>query len=365
MAKQNKIGIFTLPLNNYNYGGILQAYALQKYLESLNCEVEHINRQYNIEPLVKFKSFIYNMLNYSAYRTTKTKHKNFDIFIEKYLKTSRNLYSSNDVLAYLKSEKFNVLLTGSDQVWRRDYASNIYKDLYLDYDYKAKKLSYAASFGKDGLVELDDENEIHKFLMKFTAISVRENSAVELIEKLGIKDVMQHVDPTMLLNKTDYLELVEKSGVQHSNKQEPYVLSYILDSSKTKDIILKDLAHSKKLKVIQNGKGASENLESYISIEEWISRFSNAELIITDSFHGCVFSILFNIPFVALGNQERGLSRFDSLLELFDIKDRLVLGENIQDIKAIASQPMNFEKVNEKLTVERQRAKDYFTQALF
>lgn len=357
-----KIGIFTHPLIS-NYGGILQNFALQKVLEKNGYEVITINR------LQKFSMF---RVLLSRLKQNVLKHHINKIFLpsekEIITKNSQAFVNANikrvnfnnpldqELLEYITNSKIETLIVGSDQVWRPAYVSNIYHEFFsfLPIESKVKKISYAASFGTDKCEYSEEQlNTCSELLNRFDAVSVREESGIELCSTyLKRKDVQVVLDPTLLLNKEDYLmvvnnQLEEKKGVY----------TYVLDSSVGKKAIIDTVCSKLDLKSFSNqpkfseigGKGKSSDLGDYAfpPIEDWIEGFYRSSFVVTDSFHGTVFAIIFNKPFIAIANVERGKARFESLLNLFGLENRLISSID-QITEELINENIDFDRVNSK-----------------
>ena len=243
-----------------------------------------------------------------------------------------------------------MLIVGSDQIWRPKYFYSRIEDAYLDFakEWKIKRITYAASFGTEEWEYTEEQtNNCATLLKKFNAVSVRESSAVKLCyDNFGVK--AEHVlDPTMLLSKEDYIKLFKDYNAAQSDGN---LFCYILDDGEEKKSIIDCVAKEKGLKafyVNSRYEDLDASLEERIQqpVEKWLRAFYDAEFIITDSFHACVFSIIFNKPFIVYGNKERGLARFNSLLSIFGLEERIVSTKE-EATKAI-SKPINWEKVNE------------------
>lgn len=359
------IGIITLPLIK-NYGGILQSYALQKYLTSVGNNAVIIDRQFNTLKNSPIKTAVKKVFFKDKYRYLVEKEKierNATYFINKYLQPkTHKLFSQKELLAEVGKQNFDALITGSDQVWRPDYANELTQNLFLDFAASGtKKISYAASFGKGKWdYEAGLTQKIKKLVQGFDKISVREDSGIEICkEKFGVEAQM-HVDPTMLLTKEDYIELAQN---ENEPKKDGEVLVYMLDIAKDKQSVIDKVCDNKNFKYFRvNAKSQNENdnVEDriYPTVTSWLQGFADAEFAIIDSFHGCVFSILFNIPFVAYGNVKRGLTRFTSLLKLFGLEERLIL--NSQDLTPeLINKEIDWELINEKVNKYREEAKNY------
>ena len=363
MKNQKKILILSQPIGG-NYGGIIQAYALQSIITKIGVQAvtdNYINTQDNIKyKLKKIKRIFHNII------LRENRILMYDKEIHKVL-TAQTRYFI-DAKLYICNTRlnkkqldiqdiygFDTVVVGSDQVWRKPY-SNI-PEYLLDFTkgMDIKRISYAASFGKDDLSEYGDKliKKSAALAKKFDAISVREDSGVDICnEYWGVK-AQQHVDPTLLLEKDDYLKLIHED-INVLKKSDGQIFTYVLDSDKNKDEIIDKVSSHLKLKSFDimppkpmTKKDLRSNPDKFVlpHVTQWLKSFKDADFIITDSFHGSVFSIIFNKPFIAIGNKERGLTRFSSLLRLFNLEDRLVSNSN--SVLSIADSPINWKEVNE------------------
>lgn len=340
-----KIAILTQPLRT-NYGGILQAYALQTVLQRRGHEVVVINREYQDYPSIKLlclrvgailKSIIrryilgkkeYIIMNpFSSLFRTKWEGYIVQPFVKKKVCQSPEIRNSESMRRYFAKEKFDCYIVGSDQVWRPCYSPCI-TDFFLKsvpYHSNARRIAYAASFGTDQWEMTSFETEECAHLAKmFDAISVREESGVSLCKQhLGV-DAVHLLDPTLLLDVEDYIKLFNESGVPKSSGN---LFCYVLDKNPVVDNIINILEEDGFTPLYANldTTPTTENPRPVqLTIEEWLRGFYDADFVVTDSFHACVFSILFNKPFVVYGNIDRGISRVQSLLKMFNLNGRLV-----------------------------------------
>lgn len=360
MNSKMKIGVLTLPLHN-NFGGILQAYALQKVLKDFGHNVVLIDksRYISLGPWYKkYPIYIKRGINRFIFgkniivkadieqnRFLKTIAKYTEPFIEKHI---RRVYTKD--FSNIREKDFDVLIVGSDQIWRPKYFFSKIENAYLDFarEWKIKRIAYAASFGTEEWEYTKEQtNNCAALLKKFNAVSVRESSAVQLCnDNFGVK--AEHVlDPTMLLCKEDYIKLFKDYNTAQSDGN---LFCYILDEGEEKKSIIDCIAKEKGLKPFYVNSRYEEldaPLEERIQqpVEKWLRAFNDAEYIVTDSFHACVFSIIFNKPFIVYGNRERGMARFKSLLSIFGLEERIVSTKE-EATKAI-SKPINWEIVNE------------------
>lgn len=354
-----KIGVVTLPLHN-NFGGILQAYALQRSLEKLGHSAILIDKSRYVSLGSWYKKYpIYIKRGINRYilgkdiivkadveqnRVPRAIAKYTEPFIEKNIK---RIYTKD--FSNIKKRYFDVLIAGSDQIWRPQYFFSKIENAYLDFakEWDIKRIAYATSFGTEEWEYKEEQtNNCATLLKKFNAVSVRESSAVILCnEYFGVK--AEHVlDPTMLLNKEDYIKLFKDYNAAQNDGN---LFCYILDEGEEKKNIIDCIAKEKGLKPFYvNSRYEDPNapLEERIQqpVEKWLRAFYDAEFVITDSFHACVFSIIFNKPFIVYGNKERGLARFNSLLSIFKLEERIVSTEK-EALKALST-PVDWNKVN-------------------
>lgn len=325
-----KINIFTQPLF-CNYGGILQNYALQTVLRSMGHEPLTVNVPARYpSPPVRWKDAVRTLINLknrlagsyqypflSPYRFSLKEHElSFPQrqFVEKYI-NKVDCSSPFDVSVYDRYPA-DAWIVGSDQIWR-PWCSPDIKNSFFDFipaRSGCKRIAYATSFGTDKweISEADTE-EIRTLCARFDAISVREDSGVRLCEEnLGVK--AQHVlDPTMLLAAEQYLSLITERDYPKGK----YIASYVLDMDSRKAKIIDSHSRQRELKVEKIGRMHTDRFDT---IESWLASLAHAELVITDSFHGTVFSILFGRPFMIMTNNVRGNARIESLLRMLEIK---------------------------------------------
>lgn len=330
-----KIGIITLP-PLFNYGNILQAYALQSVLEQIGheaCIVVAEDRYPRLpllkRPLVYFKRMILKLFkdkNYLIFeeRASYIMFQHTERFIQRFLKL-RNYASFKEI----ETSDFDAYVVGSDQIWRRAYNKNIY-DKYLAFAEKwpVKKIAYAASFGVDEWELTDEETErCRELIKKFDAVSAREISGVDLIKKYYDLDAEWVLDPTLLLSKDDY---VSKLKIDECLPSQGNLFCYLLTYNDFVEKSVKTIAKQENLNPFHvyscfEDRTLPLSKRIHPPLESWLRGFIDAKLVMTDSFHATVFSILFQKPFVLFTSSKRGNSRMLSLLEMagFDISENV------------------------------------------
>lgn len=336
-----KVGILTLPFGR-NYGGILQNWALQQALLRAGHSPVTIMHQRpdgnfrNIENAVRQAAKDFVGLNLPAIGkiTPIQPPAMMQEFIDKHICTSPNLevFSRKDI----DRLGLDAIVVGSDQVWRRGY--NVFtQEMYLRFlkSDRIRRIAYAASFGNS---EWDYPGWLTRLcrhnLRKFHAVSCREFRAAEFCKEHFGVNAQVVADPTLLLEKAEYEELCKDEEAA----QAPYLLAFVLDDSEVKRKFIDGKAQRQGLKVryVYDGQRAS------LTIPQWLAAFRDASAVITDSFHGTIFSIIFQKPFLTLLNSGRGAARFHTLKLLFGIDDQIIsdcnvaveTGPKIPDIKS-------------------------------
>lgn len=311
-----KIGILTHPLHS-NYGGILQCYALNTYLRKLGHDTVVIKRV--PDNCFFLKRWLINILGFigvSRFRIKKTDDKSINLtrFVNSYIDYTELVDSTYKMKRICGKYNLDSVVVGSDQVWREDFAMKYGYNYFLDFvPPNVVKLSYAASFGlSEWLYNASQTSRIKDLLAKFHCVSVRELDGVKLCEDyLGLTPSLL-IDPTLLLDKEDYEKISSRRLVD-----DKYVFVYWLsDKCGIADTILKYQEAGYKIVDIQLRTNSV-----LPSIEEWLSYIQFAEFVITDSFHGCVFSLIFNKNFFVHSNDSGGNGRLRSLLTLLDISN--------------------------------------------
>lgn len=357
-----KIGIVTQPLLR-NYGGILQNYALQTVLRKLGQEPVTIDYIWNLHWYQYFISFLKTIIlwfipghrrKFEKFKPIRKENKIAD-FVSENIATTEYVYHYRRSI--LKRYNFSAVITGSDQVWRPKYNPDL-KDMYLDFvkNDKILKIAYAASFGTSSK-EYSEKNirDCAAAAKKLSSVSVRELSGVNLCkEYFGIKAV-NVLDPTLLLQKEDYLKLTRQIPTYRTK----YIGVYILDNKALYQEISKNISRNINVNHIRNIIGKDRSL----SPSEWIALFRDAEFIITDSFHGTVFSIIFQKPFITFYNHSRGADRFKSLLAPLGLMNRLI-GQECQNMTNFSNSPINWPKAAEILEKGRKESIMFLEESL-
>lgn len=379
-----KIVILTQPLHT-NYGGLLQAFALQRTLEILGHEVlvadiqmrKSLYRNFRVI-LGRFRRKYFGnhkeIDSIIRFRPTKAEDRiirtHTDEFIKDNIKTTVKINGVQQ-LYKLKPYHFDTYIVGSDQVWRPMFSPGLtayYLD-FLDNRQDVKRIAYAASFGVD-FWEYDDvlTATCKPLIQKFDAVSVREDSAVKLCRENFDIDAVHVLDPTMLLEQMDYIALINKYNVPLRAKT---LMAYVLDRTEDKDSILQTAASRLGLSVNRVMPKKKYSAQARHTIQDcvfppvaaWLRGFLDAEFVVTDSFHGTIFSLIFNKPFIVIANKERGLARFTSLLNMFELEDRLIFSKN-ELTNQLFDTAIDFDHVNQLRKRYQKKAFAFLQEAL-
>jgi len=370
------IGIVTLE-GYFNYGNRLQNYALKHVIEELGFEVKTtVIDDYNIfdrslntqfkkilkMPFKLQKKILISKLNllkrYSNRNNVNTKNNRTGIFKEfsnKYLDETFFSLSNPDDVKYLL-ENYSYFITGSDQVWNPDYIHKLHI-YFLSFVPAYKRIAYAPSIGRDKL-PIEYEEKYKKWFEGMNSISVREESGANIIESLTGIEAPVMADPTMLLSKEQWLSVSNRSN---KRPNAPYLLTYFLGGpTEEARKELERLADEKNMKVINLGDVTEKEIYE-TGPSEFLDFINNASAFFTDSFHGVVFSIIFQTPFVVYERQSSGpsmYSRIETILDNFDMRDREAEGFD-QDIFS-----MDFSGTYEVLEREYEKSINYLKEAL-
>lgn len=354
-AKNKKVGVLTLPITT-NYGGILQLFALYKVLQNLGYDVKHIRRRWNSSHYSlwhKFKRLVYQNLIVFKFKK----------FEKAYISNCTKKIES-DIDFKNQCNDFDVVVVGSDQVWRSKNTRGVGDNYFLDFiNEKVKKVAYAASFGIDYWDEITPEHtaDIKKCLQDFTTITVRENSGVSICQDTFGVNAVQVLDPTLLLTSTDYIHYFNLKKRTDNRK----ILGvYLLDETPEKNKFIESFAleHGYEVKRVNKTSlsrfgGVLNQDFTKASIKAWISGIYNSDFLITDSFHGTVFSVIFNKPFYSIDNVQRGSTRFESLFEYLGITGCLI--SNIDNFDICTLSNINYKKINSLIDSLRSESLKY------
>jgi len=366
-----KVGIITIHYG-INYGSALQAYALSKFLNENGFDAEVINfipKRYRITPYffsARRNHFLRILLIIARAPRLFLRRKVFSDFLKKNIPLSK-LYKTA-VELYNENFKYDVFITGSDQVWNKDYNGETQDIYYLKFVSRdTVKISCSASFGKSDITEQKELIEINEALKGFKAISVREDTGLKILYKAGIKDAVHILDPTFLYNINSWNK---QFTFKRRLIKEPYILIYALDGEEEKLINYSKLIARKKgykivLISIESRKRNRNKVDYFFynkSPEYFIELFCKADYIVTNSFHGVAFSINFEKQFIAVSRKDYN-SRLESLLNMFDLNHRLIDRTSNLDINT-AMEEIDYSRIHYLIEEQRNRLRNFLISNL-
>ena len=374
-----KIAVITFFQSQNNYGQLLQCYALQQVLHDLGHKPYLIRYGFHQQYFhwLKKKNFLtiaglhtmYHKIKEVFFHGKKTSERGFDDFRKKYLSKSSRCYNSLAELQH-RPPKADCYITGSDQVWAQLLSKNDNRSFFLDFGPDSiKRLSYAASFAVDDYPS-DLKGKLAEQLGRFDAISVRERTGVNICKSVGF-DATLVLDPTLLLKADQYQKLIKKPSCSH------YCFVYQVNVASKEELCWDAFSdYNRKHGLSSVATFANPiydvNMEFldgaeyvYPSIGEWIGYVNNAEYVLTSSFHGVVFSLLFHKPFVVCLRKESmfaGNDRIITLLDALNLSDR-IMGVD-RRTEEIIFHPIDWGKVDSALNQKREESLGFLSNNL-
>lgn len=319
---------------SWNYGAIMTCYALQELIKSLGYTVQVIN----------YRAKMWN--NKRLYPQSQVQYD----FVKKYLNLTKVCKNKKELSTLNKT--INTFISGSDQVWHWWYTLQyLYFFDFVNDD--KKKIACSASMVHELFAQSDDVKlAIEYYMKRFDAISVREAESVPICRKEFDVDATCILDPVFLIDKKYYNDIVATSLLKDDN----YIFVYTFERGTYLIKLIEVLSEKYNSKIVWVKRGGA--------IEDWLYYIKNAKYIITDSYHGTCFSIIYNKPFIALVNS-RGNSRFNSLLTILNLKDKLATDKNdVNKLIEKALLPVDYNSVNEILNSEKDKSINWLKNAL-
>lgn len=362
----NKVAIMTWYSYN-NYGTVLQAYALKKYTEMLGYNVDLINylpkeKELEVKDLLNYINIRNKFVNKDEKVALYNKNliEKFEAFRnERYSYTER---CETQVDLYRLNSKYDKFVCGSDQIWSPYLFDENYFLKFVDNS--EKKIAYAPSFGVNEIVDDKLKMKIGNLVKDISSLSIREDVGVDIIKSITNRATKVVLDPTLLLGKE-----VWEANFKLKKTNEEYIFVYCLGKIEEAYRIAKEISqrHNLKIKIIGNNPLYCKRYEEYVcaSPEEFLSLIYGAKLVITDSFHGTIFSMNFNVPFITLkrfndGKQSQN-SRIYSILRMTKCLERLYNNnlEYFQD-----NFDLDFQTIDRELKIKREESQNYLKSSL-
>lgn len=392
-----KIGIVTYWNSSDNYGQQLQCYALQKYLRKIGHNPYLIRYIYtkdaDISPILHtLKTILRYIFIYPALRNylnkikknkqenfinelnIKNKQRQFSEFRDNHISLSENIYRSLKQLQ-VNPPSADVYITGSDQVWSQLLDRKDNEVYFLNFGKKSiKRIAYAPSFAMSSYPQ-HLHKKLKEQLSRFDAISVREYNGINICQEVGANAV-KVLDPTLLLRGIDYENLITNINEDQSQNYENFIFLYSLNIEKLDDFgwnDLKQYANTAKYKIIVTpssgycpGYEIYDDVEyDYATISKWLFNIKQSKFVVTPSFHGIVFSILFHKTFAYIplkGKWESGNARILNLLK--DLGLECYIWDENKSIKELVLQTVDWNEVENKLSKQRLSSISYLNTNL-
>lgn len=375
---KKKVGIMSMQ-RVYNYGSFLQGYALKTMIEELGCDVEfvdykvgkcivdNLNKNTLISKIICKSKIISKLAEYMGYDAPFKEKIKFILYKKNYARKNFPILGINDKPNY--NPKLDVLIIGSDEVFNcvqnnKNVGYSI--ELFGANNNADKLISYAGSFGNttiDKLKEYNIDTEVGSLLNKFDAISVRDKNSGNIVRTLTNKEPYYHLDPVLVY---DYMNKCNKIPKNVCKRDYIILYGYSGRFSKTECNIIKDYSKKNNKKIYCIG-GVQSICDKFIDCSpfEVLSYFKHADAVITDTFHGTIFSIITKRNFITLVRKSDG-TRYGNEEKLTDLLDRLKLSNriinDINELEQYFSRDINYNETDKILEMERIKAKEYLKE---
>lgn len=375
MVLRMKVGIMTIN-SAHNYGCMLQAWALQEYIEKQGINAEIINyrlpvidRLYQpinvnkklakVKDKKKLRVKFYLKFSEKGKRAS-IKYKKFEHFIANELHTTRPFTSYEELKESGIGNEYDMLITGSDQVWNGSITGGLNKAYFLDFPTKpVKRISFASSIGKSELHSFELEY-FERYLKNYNAIAVREQSAKDMLTPVTDKPIDVVVDPTLLLEVEDYNKLKQPSPYKQG-----YILVHVINSDKQLKPIVRQLSNITGLPIVHNRptKKYANELGHYddAGVGEFLGLIENASYIVTNSFHATVFAIIYRRKFVTIPHGKYP-ERMMHLLNTMDLSQYLI--ERKDELPDVEEWDVDYDAVHERWAQQREESQTILNKEL-
>lgn len=372
-----KVGITTFWDTPVNYGQVLQGFALLRVLKDLgyspfivrytmNEEVIAESKLTKIKNILSGRSSIHRFLKRFYYTSEKKIDRGFNDFKNKFMTYSDEFYPSFKSLEW-NHPKADIYITGSDQVWGEWGSDNKKKVFLLEFlPNSVKRISYAASFGRNSIKE-SEVNLFRNALDKFAAISTREKSGLSICKDLG-HSAQLVADPTLLLNRETWIKTLSLNCSKGNNKT---AFIYLMQNEYTTKLGHKIIRYLHRkgydIKYVSSAYYIDPQSNYNATIEQWLRGILTADIVVTSSFHGTLFSANFNTPVISLcgkEGKEGQNSRIYSLLDEIGLSNRILDEFDENKIELMLQEDINWKKVNNIFSDKRNSSISFIKNSL-
>lgn len=346
-----------------NYGAVLQAYALQSHLTKLGHNVQVIDYMPRTFEKTFAKCFVSKRpAAIKKYLVEYLKEKKFVPFRRKHFQLTPNYGSVHDLRE--SPPRCDVYICGSDQIWNTWFTLNgegcVTTSYFLDFgNEKTTRIAYAVSFGCEEYAD-DIQRIVAPLLRNFSAISAREETGCKIIRSMGFDNVSLVPDPALLLTAEDYDGLLKRIAIRRS----PFAFCYLMHDGQHTATQIEEYFRQTLLKSVVSTK---ELRYSIMGVPDWLSHIKNSELVITNSFHGVVLSIIYKKDFFAIpveGPLASMNDRIFTLLKRLNLQDRILNSCEPGRISKLVSEPINWDSVEKQINALRKEADVFLKNAL-
>lgn len=370
-----KIGIVTFH-RAINYGAVLQAYALEKFIKNglccKNVEIIDYQKQAQKEAYKLFRpnnsllSIVQNLYTLLNINSLNAKYRKYRSFVEKYIDLSSNSYDdTNTELLSKDSTRYSYLISGSDQIWNVRM-SDFDESYFLAFNNNAKKIAYAPSLGRLDFTPLEEEYFI-RYLKTYNILSVREYQSREYLKKFYSKEIPVVIDPVFLISAQEWDEIAIKPNIPGK-----YILFYSLGNVAGIRKFVKKLSRVTGIKVVTILKSLRDVFSGFetrfdAGPQDFLGLISNAEYVVTDSFHAVSFSLIYHRKFWAFSPSEsageRGSwTRIPNLLKIAGLENRILNADNCDSVNIYES--IDFKKADSNLVPQIEKSKLFLRKSL-
>ena len=365
---KKKVGIITYHFAR-NYGAVLQCYALRKYLEKAGYDAVVLNAVSRIQEKNNsvfhkkdgVKNVLVNAVLLPFVKQRLKKEKGFADFVENYIPHTEKVVNTEQLKALVDREQYCAIISGSDQVWN-PHIFDFDEMFFFPFETKAKKIGYSVSIGDSSL---DDIRAFSKYAKEFPCVGLREKGAREKVEAICEHSVVDTVDPVLLLTREDWESFVDKESVLSKEK---YLLCYLIDKKPIKrnmeiaEQIAK--AHGMKIKYIWmhlEKESFRSNFMNDASPVEFLNYMYYASAVLTDGYHGTVFSTIFNKPvYSVINNRQSTDSRIRDYLTQIGLEGRIFYGDALD----IPQNRIDYAEVDSKIRTVADASKVFLKTAI-
>lgn len=355
MEEKKRIGIVTMPVR-CNYGGALQSYALQYFLRNKGYDPVVIDCRRRASAASTCHQWIERNILY----------RHFTAFARQYMHRTGRL--TDDAALRSAAEKCAAVITGSDQVWRLSMIQGVERHYFLDFvPDTVRRIAYAASFGTDDLEPCDTslQTDLQRLVKRFYAISVREDEGIEICRRHWNAEACRVLDPTLLAGREAFDPIA-----QQAPQPQGELFYFFLGNRHAETAHLQQIAAQAGKRAFTVNAGRTLRISKfafafYPPVEAWVRAFADAEAVVTDSFHGVCFALLYGKPFYVTGNRSGGTSRIRSLLTMSGTEERYVPAiTDCRDYRQLTAPTIDYTEIWQRLANEREKSEQFLLNTL-